>query len=94
MCAGSNDRDGFARVLRDPLIRLVMESDGVTEQAMINLLHHLRRSLVARDQAISAHARRPVLLNALLSEKEPHVHRGGHRCRGHGNSVGQRGRDR
>ena len=35
MCAGSDDRLQFASLLRDPLIRLVMDSDGVTEQEMI-----------------------------------------------------------
>jgi hypothetical protein len=34
--------------LKDPLIRLVMRSDGVTEEAMLALLMQIRRSLMAR----------------------------------------------
>ena len=48
MCAGSNDDEGLNSLLRDPLIRLVMQSDGVTEQAMIDVVDQLRRSLAAR----------------------------------------------
>ena len=39
----------FPDLLRDPLIRLVMESDGVTEQEMIAVLYQLRRALVERE---------------------------------------------
>lgn len=48
MCARSDDA-ALARLLRDPLIRLVMDSDGVTEQAMIALMQQLRRSLATRE---------------------------------------------
>jgi len=48
VCARSDDA-ALARLLRDPLIRLVMDSDGVTEQAMIALMRQLRRSLAARE---------------------------------------------
>lgn len=49
MCAGSDDEAGLNGLLRDPLIRLVMDSDGVTEQAMIALVEQVRRSLAARE---------------------------------------------
>jgi hypothetical protein len=39
----------IASLLRDPLIRLVMNSDGVTEQDMIAVMNQLRRSLKARE---------------------------------------------
>jgi DNA invertase Pin-like site-specific DNA recombinase len=42
----------FPDLLRDPLIRLVMESDGVTEQEMIALMDQLRRALAARERRI------------------------------------------
>jgi hypothetical protein len=48
VCARSDDA-ALARLLRDPLIRLVMDSDSVTEQAMIALMQQLRRSLAARE---------------------------------------------
>ena len=35
MGAGSDDERRWAELLRDPLIRLVMRSDGVSEAAMI-----------------------------------------------------------
>jgi hypothetical protein len=40
----------FASLLHDPLIRLVMLSDGVTEDAMVALLSRVRQSLAARAQ--------------------------------------------
>jgi hypothetical protein len=49
MCAGSDDGARCTGLLRDPLTRLVMDSDGVTEQAMIELIDQLRRSLAARE---------------------------------------------
>jgi hypothetical protein len=39
----------FPDLLRDPLIRLVMESDGVTEPEMIALMDQLCRALAARE---------------------------------------------
>ena len=47
MCAAT-DNAGLVRLVRDPLIRLVMRSDGVTEEAMMLLLIQTRRSLMAR----------------------------------------------
>ena len=49
MCAGSDDRLQFASMLRDPLIRLVMDSDGVTEQEMIAVMDRLLRDLTGRE---------------------------------------------
>jgi hypothetical protein len=49
MSAGLDDGAEFASLLRDPLIRLVMNSDGVTEQDMIAVMNQLRRSLKARE---------------------------------------------
>jgi hypothetical protein len=49
MCAGQNDEMRFPDLLRDPLIRLVMESDGVTEQEMNGVMDQLRRALVERE---------------------------------------------
>jgi hypothetical protein len=54
VCAGSDDEAGLCSLLRDPLIRLVMDSDGVTEQAMIALVEQVRRSLAARERQMSA----------------------------------------
>jgi hypothetical protein len=48
VCVGLNDDEGLNSLLRDPLIRLVMQSDGVTEQAMIAVVGQLRRSMAAR----------------------------------------------
>ena len=49
MCGGWNDGMRFPDLLQDPLIRLVMESDGVTEQEMLGVLDLLRRALAARE---------------------------------------------
>ena len=38
-----------ADLLQDPLTRLVMDADGVTEGAMIALIDQIRRSLQARE---------------------------------------------
>jgi hypothetical protein len=57
VCAASDNKVALACLLRDPLIRLVMDSDGVTEQAMIALLDQVRRSLAARERPTgSVHA--------------------------------------
>ena len=44
MCAGQDDGMRFPDLLRDPLIRLVMESDGVTEQEMNGVMDQLGRA--------------------------------------------------
>jgi hypothetical protein len=56
MCAESDDRLEFASMLRDPLIRLVMDSDGVTEQEMIAVMDQLRRALAAREGRLRSDA--------------------------------------
>ena len=52
MCPTSKNERSVNELLRDPLIRLVMDSDGVTEQAMIGVLEHLRIALAARKQHV------------------------------------------
>jgi hypothetical protein len=63
MCRESHDKVKFPDLLRDPLIRLVMKSDGVTEQEMIALMDQLRRAQAAREVAcapwIGVRHRRP-----------------------------------
>jgi hypothetical protein len=54
VCAGLDGKEGVRALLRDPLIRLVMSSDGVTEQAMIALLDQLRQSLAEREHRHTA----------------------------------------
>jgi hypothetical protein len=49
MGAGSDVEIRFPDLLRDPLVRLVMASDGVTEQEMIAVMDQLRQTLAARD---------------------------------------------
>jgi hypothetical protein len=51
VCTGSDD-EVVTSLLRDPLIRLVMNSDGVTEQAMIALVEQVRRSLVVHERSM------------------------------------------
>jgi hypothetical protein len=58
VCAGSDDDVVLTGLLRDPLIRLVMESDGVTERAMIALVERVRRSLAARERSMTGCAAR------------------------------------
>jgi len=48
MCGKSDDQMRFPDPLRDPLIRLVMKSDGVTEQEMNGVMDQLRRALAVR----------------------------------------------
>jgi hypothetical protein len=45
----SDDDGGFEGLLRDPLIRLFMDSDGVTDEAMIALIDQLRRCPTFQD---------------------------------------------
>ena len=58
MCVGSDHENRVATLLRDPLIRLVMISDGVTEQAMVVVMEQLRQSLAARQDTTAAAHRR------------------------------------
>ena len=54
VCSEPDDDRGFEGLLQDPLIRLVMDSDGVTDEAMIALLDQLRRSATVRDDRIGS----------------------------------------
>lgn len=56
MCVRSDDAMRFPWLLHDPLIRLVMKSDGVTEQEMIAVVDQLRRSLTAREACMHSAA--------------------------------------
>jgi hypothetical protein len=53
VCAEIDCEARFGDLLRDPLIRLVMESDGVTERDMIALRDQVRRFLAARGSSIT-----------------------------------------
>jgi hypothetical protein len=48
--AGSDEELGLVDLMRDPLIRLVMQSDGVTEQAMMALIDQVRDALTERTR--------------------------------------------
>jgi hypothetical protein len=50
VCARADYDEAFTSLLHDPLIRLVMLSDGVTEDAMAALLSRVSQSLAARAQ--------------------------------------------
>jgi len=52
MCGGSDDGPRFPELLRDPLIQMVMRSDGVTEQHIITFVGQLRRTPAAREHRI------------------------------------------
>ncbi|MBS0559033.1 MAG: hypothetical protein JSR21_03160 [Proteobacteria bacterium] len=48
------DTDGlasFADLARDPLVRLVMASDGVTEDELVSVLQTAQRAVAARTAA-------------------------------------------
>jgi hypothetical protein len=49
MSTGMDDEMRFPDLLRDPLIRLMMERDGVTEQEVIALMGELDRVLAVRE---------------------------------------------
>ena len=55
MCAGSGYGERIGSILQDPLVRLAMQSDGVSEQEMSRLLHEVCLSLAAREQAGTLH---------------------------------------
>jgi hypothetical protein len=54
VCAATDFDACLDHLLRDPLIQLVMASDGVTERDMIALWDQVRRDLAARDPAVGA----------------------------------------
>jgi hypothetical protein len=53
VCADTDCHASFSDLLQDPLIRLVMASDGVTERDMIALGDQVRRALAARAYLIA-----------------------------------------
>jgi hypothetical protein len=59
MCTASKNERCVIELLQDPLIRSVMDSDGVTEQAMVAILENLRIALAARDIKNGAHGNEP-----------------------------------
>ena len=56
MCAETDCEARFGDLLCDPLIRLVMASDGVTEQEMLALRDQVLRALAARASSIATHS--------------------------------------
>jgi len=52
MCAATDVDTKLDDLLRDPLIRLVMRSDGVTKREMVVLVRDVRRALAVRETAI------------------------------------------
>jgi hypothetical protein len=67
--AGSDAEFGLANLMRDPLIRLVMKSDGVTEQAMMALMDQVRRSLTLRASDVGS-------VHSSLASSHQHRHAG------------------
>jgi hypothetical protein len=53
MCTMTISMLTMAGMLQDPLIRLVMHSDGVSEQDMSNLLNRVKDSLEAREAPVA-----------------------------------------
>ena len=56
MCMTTVSTLTLTGMLQDPLIRLVMRSDGVSEQDFSDLLFRTKQTLLARDTAIMAHS--------------------------------------
>ena len=50
MCCGQEPRLTFETMLTDPLIRLVMDSDGVSMPEMLDVLETARQALVRREE--------------------------------------------
>jgi hypothetical protein len=48
MCMLSMERLSFPALLEDPLIRMMMDSDGVSTDALHELMTHVRDIVVAR----------------------------------------------
>jgi hypothetical protein len=54
----------LAGLLQDPLTRMVMRSDGVTETDLSNLMLRVKDCLLARQETLSSGQRRvPVVVN-------------------------------
>jgi hypothetical protein len=56
VCAETDCEAGFGDLVRDPLIQLVMQSDGVTEREMLALRDQVRCALAARTSSIAMQA--------------------------------------
>ncbi len=54
MCTPTVSSLTLANMLQDPLIRLVMRSDNVSEDDHSNLLHRVRQSLITRADTTDA----------------------------------------
>ena len=55
MCCATCGGLSFADLLRDPLIQLVMQSDGVTEQDLIELRNQVCRAQIVTDKTTPQH---------------------------------------
>jgi hypothetical protein len=53
MCTMTISMLTIAGMLQDPLIRLVMRSDGVSEQDLSDLLSRVKNSLEAREAPVA-----------------------------------------
>jgi hypothetical protein len=54
MCTEQTTAPTLRGWLRDPMIRLVMESDGVTEQDMIALVRRVTAAVASRPDTLPA----------------------------------------
>jgi hypothetical protein len=52
MCPDASRTLTFETMLTDPLIRMVMDSDGVTTDELVRVMEVAREALVARELAI------------------------------------------
>jgi hypothetical protein len=57
VCARWFEQDGLPGMVLDPLIRLVMKSDGVTEEALTALMDQIRQSLAEREAHVTPERR-------------------------------------
>ncbi len=65
MCQDSVRPLNFETLLTDPLIRMVMDADGVTPEALVAPLQAARNAIVARERlAFSAVLATPSATNA------------------------------
>jgi hypothetical protein len=60
MCTDAQRDNGCTDLLKDPLVRLVMESDGVSEQEITALMERVRQALLS-DRRTRASGSRPTL---------------------------------
>jgi hypothetical protein len=52
MCTEQMTAPGLRGWLRDPMIRMVMDSDGVTEREMIDLVRRVTAAVASRPDAL------------------------------------------